>query len=179
MRLFIAVDVSDDVKDEIAMIQETIGSRDAKVSWVSKRNLHLTLKFLGEITESKAGELKKVLKNIKFKGFSLELGKFGCFPSQEEPRVLWIGVQPDDELRKLANLIDAETLNFSKSDMEFKSHLTFGRVKLVKFKKEFLDKLKAIKVSKIKFKVDSFTLYKSTLTKQGSIYEIVEKYKLE
>lgn len=178
MRLFIAIDLPDEVKEELVFVQKGIGSSDAKVSYVAKKNLHLTLKFLGEISEEKLEKLKKVLNEIKQKSFSVHLDKFGCFDSFEKPKVLWVGLKPDDELRKLANKIDSETLSFSKSDLLFKAHLTIGRVKLVKFKKDFVKKLENVKVKNIDFDVESFTLYVSRLTKQGAVYSVVERFDL-
>ncbi len=179
MRLFIAIDLPEEAKKELVSIQEKIGSADAKISWVAKKNLHLTLKFLGEVSDENAANIKRVLKGIAVGSFELELNRFGAFPSIDNPKVLWVGLEPEKDVIKLAQKIDAETLNFSEQNAEFKAHLTIGRVKLIKFKKEFVEKLKKVKVFGIYFKIDSFTLYKSTLTREGAIYEVVEKYKLE
>ncbi len=177
MRLFIAIDLPDNVKDYLYDLQRSLNKNNGKVSWVHKKNLHLTLKFLGEVDDSKLDELKELLRIIKFKEFSANLNGFGAFPSLESPNVLWVGLKPEEEVIKLARFVDEETLLFSKSDVQFKTHLTIGRVKLIKFKKEFLTDLKKINVEKIKFKINSFTLYKSTLNNQSAVYGKVEEYK--
>ena len=63
-------------------------------------------------------------------------------------------------------------------EKRFLGHITLGRVKFVKDKKQFIEKLKSIKIEEKELKVDSFKLYKSTLTSQGPIYEVIEEYKL-
>lgn len=179
MRLFIAIDLPLDVKDYLYNLQKSFDKNLAKITWVSKKNLHLTLKFLGEIDASKLDEIKKILRNIKFSSFEVSLNNFTCFPDFSFPRVLWVALKPEDNIFKLAQLIDEETLLISKSDVQFKAHLTIGRVKTIKFKERFTEQLKKIKIEKIKFRIDSFTLYKSTLSAQGPSYDVVEKYKLD
>jgi RNA 2',3'-cyclic 3'-phosphodiesterase len=177
MRLFIAIDLPDNAKDYLYGLQRAFNKDNSKVTWVHKKNLHLTLKFLGEVDASRLDELEELLRKIKFKEFSAALDGFGAFPSLESPNVLWVGLKPEHEIIKLARFVDEETLLFSKSDVQFKTHLTIGRVKMIKFKKEFAEQLKKIKIEKIKFKINSFTLYKSTLTNQGAVYEKLEEYK--
>lgn len=178
MRLFIAIDLPMDVKDYLYNLQKSFDRDSAKITWVSKKNLHLTLKFLGEIDASKLDEIKKILKNIKFNSFEVTLNNFTCFPDFSFPRVLWVALKPEDNIFKLAQLIDEETLLISKSDVQFKAHLTIGRVKTIKFKERFTEQLKKIKIERMNVKIDSFTLYKSTLSSQGPSYEVVERYKL-
>lgn len=179
MRLFLAIDLPENVKAELISVQKEIGSSDAKVAWESKKKLHLTLKFLGEISEEKIFKLIEKLREIKYSGFSLELDKFGVFDSYEKIRVLFVDTKPLEELRKFGQIVDAETLDFYSRNYEFSPHITLGRVRAIKFKDVFINKLKKIKISKgLKFNVDSFTLYKSILSNEGSSYEIVEKFKL-
>lgn len=179
MRLFVAIDLPEDVKEYLISMQKEIGSSDAKIAWDSKRKLHLTLKFLGNISEEKVPHLIERLKTIKSEGFELELDKFGVFDSYENIRVLFVDVKPLENLRKFGQFVDAETIDFYSRNYEFSPHITLGRVKSIKFKKEFVEKLKKIKISKgLKFNVDSFTLYKSVLSNAGSSYEVVERFKL-
>lgn len=177
MRLFIAIDLTDRVKDYLYDLQKGFNKDNAKITWVHKKNLHLTLKFLGEVSEERLGELKGLLSGIRFNAFNVFLNGFGAFPSLDDPRVLWVGLKPEGELIKIARLVDEETLLFSKSDVQFKTHLTIGRVKFIKFKREFLESLKKVKVENLNFKINSFGLYKSTLTSQGPVYERLEEYK--
>jgi 2'-5' RNA ligase len=177
MRLFIAIDLPDEVRDYLYDFQKVVGRDDAKINWVAKKNLHLTVKFLGEIDESRLEEVKNSLRAIKFKSFEVTLCKFGAFPDFKFPNVLWVGLKPEQDIVKLAQLVDSETLLFSSADTKFKAHLTIGRVKSIKFKDKFTKKLESISVKEIPFKIDKFSLYKSTLTSQGPQYQVVESYK--
>jgi 2'-5' RNA ligase len=94
------------------------------------------------------------------------------FPSDDYIRVIWVGLKDDDSMQNLAQDI-REALPEFKDDYPFKAHLTIGRVRFVKDKKELVEELKKIKVKSEKFKVENFKLYKSTLTPEGPVYEEV------
>lgn len=177
MRLFVAVDLPEGVKDYLYELQSLIkDSKLAKVKWVSKKNLHLTMKFLGEIPENKLSELRDNLRNIKFKKFNLKLSKIGFYPNENKINVIWVGVEPENEVVKLQMLVDQETMSLGK----FKSgaHITLGRVKHLKDIKLFKNRLNKIKITEISFEVGSFALFKSALSKDGPSYAVLEMYEL-
>ncbi len=136
-------------------------------------NLHLTLKFFGEIYDNRINEIKEKLKNFKFEKIKCHLEKIGFFPSDSYVRVIWISLEPQEKIRELAKQIN-ESLD--SKNMKFESHITLARVKKIKNKKEFLERLKKVKIEQIEMIIDSFSLKKSTLTKEGPVYETIKKF---
>ncbi len=175
MRLFIAIPLESAIKDHLIELQEHIGSSDAKIAWVSKKNLHITLKFLGEVKDAK--KIQEALKKVKAKKITAQLTNFGTFPKQE-PRVLYIAVEPEEKLRKLAQAVDAETIQIQE-DKPFVAHITMGRIKQIKFPKDFKSKQETLQVRSLQFVIDKFQLVTSKVTSAGSEYKVVEEYHLE
>ncbi len=179
MRIFIEIDLPNEIKDYLFNIQKQISNKSAKITWVAKKYLHLNLKFIGEISEDKFNILKEKLKEIDFNKFKVNLDKIGFFPEEDNIRIIWIGLKPEQNIIKLQQKIDESLLSLFHQDQRFKSHLTLGRVKFVKNKKDFIEKFKKIQVNNLEFEINEFKLMKSTLTKDGPIYEVLEVYKLE
>jgi len=170
MRIFISIDMPEEVKREIKKIQDKLPEFFGKKTEIE--NLHLTLKFLGEVDKEKLEEIRKRLKEIEFKEFEAEIDCIGVF-SEKFVRIIWLHITNCKELQKQ---IDEELKDLYQPEERFMSHLTIARVKGLKDKKEFLAKLKDVKIPKIKFNVKDFRLKKSVLTKQGPVYEDIEKY---
>ena len=176
MRLFIAIEIPEDVKEHLVKIQENIDTAKNKIRLVNKGNMHLTLKFLGEAQPDKAEILNKNLKEIAFKPFSVNLDAIGIFPSEDYIRVVWVGLKPEDQVLELQKNIDENLKKLFRKEKGFKPHLTIARVKYIEDKKQFIDKLKQIKVDNKKIEVDNFKLVKSTLTPKGPVYEYLEVF---
>ncbi|MFH1210071.1 MAG: RNA 2',3'-cyclic phosphodiesterase [archaeon] len=178
MRCFIAFELPKEIKDYLFEIENKIRDNNSKIHFVAKKNLHLTLKFLGDVDEDLLKDVKERLKNIKFKSFKIKLGKIGVFPNESYIRVVWVGLNPKEKVIELQQLIDSELLDLSEKDQEFSAHLTLGRVKFIKDKKKFLEKLK-IEIEEKEFLVEEFKLMKSELSKDGPTYSEIEKYMLK
>ncbi|MBI2550531.1 RNA 2',3'-cyclic phosphodiesterase [Candidatus Woesearchaeota archaeon] len=174
MRTFITIDLPTEVKEALVDAQKQLSSATAKMSLV--KDFHLTLKFLGEITPAKAEVVKRCLGNARFKSFSAAVAGIGVFPSENYIRVVWVGVEPEDEIIRLQKLIDDALEKEFPKDKKFKPHLTLARVKFVSDKSAFLQHLQLVKVKSIKFTVDSFKLKKSTLSREGAVYEDLAVY---
>jgi 2'-5' RNA ligase len=174
MRLFVAYDLPDNVRKKLVEFQKQIGESEARIKWVEEKNIHLTLKFLGEVEEGKTKEIIKALESVKFKPFLTSISELGVFPSEKFIRVIWVGLKPFEPIEDLHERIENSlvTLGFLR-DKRFQAHVTLGRVKFIRDKVSFLSKIKILKVSDISehFALDNFKLKKSVLTPKGPIYE--------
>ncbi len=171
MRVFFAVDLPDTVKDYLYNLHKLVDHKLAHVSWVQKKNLHVTLKFLGEVDRYTLGKLKERVATIKFKPFKMKLTKVGYFPSASSIRVVWVGMEPAELLIDLHQKVDLELIGLFPQEQQFSAHLTLGRVKSIEKKKEFKEKLDSLKIEPLEFEVKNFKMMKSDLQKEGPIYE--------
>ncbi|MBU0930206.1 MAG: RNA 2',3'-cyclic phosphodiesterase [Nanoarchaeota archaeon] len=178
MRLFIAAPLPDEIKDYLFELEKEISKLPAKFKLVSKKNLHLTLKFIPEADEKQIEEIRSRLKTIKFNSFKISLTEKGLFPIEGKAKVIWIGLESDNRLIELQQRIDEKLLDIFSDNQEFKSHITLGRIKYIKNQEKFDEELNKIKISKLKSEIKEFGLFNSTLTKDGPIYNLIERYKL-
>lgn len=174
MRTFIAVDLPQEAKDELAAIREQLSAAAAKMSLA--HDFHLTLKFLGEITPAKVDAVKSCLSRVSFKRFTASFSGIGVFPSESYVRVVWAGIGPEDDFIRLQQQIDKALDKEFPKEKGFKPHITLARVKLVSDKQQFQQQLQQIKIKNVKFAVDSFKLKKSTLSNKGVVYEELAVY---
>jgi len=176
MRLFIAVDLNSQNRDALAELQTRLKKADTDVKWIEPKNIHLTLKFLGEVTEE---NIPKIISAIKesiqgIQPFSLEIINLGVFPSLEYPRVIWAGIEKGKEdLKKLAERVEEAMLKlkFPKEKRGFSEHLTLGRVRSNKNKNNLIQQLSQASFPALRQDIVSVILYQSNLTSQGPIYE--------
>lgn len=168
MRLFIALDFNE-FKDYFINIQDQIDKELAKVNFTS--SFHLTLKFLGGVTEDKAPIIKENIKKIKFEPFSIYLDKIGFFPTENYIRVVWLGLKPLDKINELQQKIDNSLISIFPKDKKFHPHITLCRIKFIKDKPKFIENLKNIEIEEKKIDINKFKLIKSTLTPKGPVYE--------
>ena len=172
MRLFIAIDLPEDIKVELRNLQKEFKGQ-GKFYFV--KDFHLTLKFLGEVEENKVEEIKDRLKDIKVGKFDLMLQDLGSFPNEDYVKVLWVGC-PNKEIIELHEKIDECLKGLFKKEYRFSGHITLARVKFVKDKEGFVKCLKEIKVEEKTIEVKDFRLVKSTLTSEGPVYEDLGVY---
>ena len=169
MRTFIAIELPEELSAKLKSIQEQLVTDSAKLTLT--RAFHLTLKFLGEIDDSRADDLKNMLAKIKFKPFEARLTKLGFFPDENYIRVIHIGLEPEKQIKALQKNIESSLPKFKK-DNRFHPHITLARVKFVKDKEQFKTTISKIKLPEFpEFKVENFKLIKSTLTPEGPVYE--------
>lgn len=184
MRTFIAFEIANDIKEAAETLINKLAPVQSAVKWVERKNMHLTLKFLGEVAEKKVPEIKARLKKSleTVEAFTVSFQGLMAFPSLKCPRVFCIKTnQGREKLERLKEIIECamEDLGFARENREYKPHLTIGRVKSHKG----VNKLKEIfgdyeKTNFGQMKVDRVLLMKSTLTRTGPIYEVLEGYSL-
>ena len=178
MRTFLAVEIPRRIKEGISDFIEEERKKDLPIKWVEFRNLHITLKFLGEISEDKKKVITPVIKEVteNFQRFQINLEGIGCFPAPKNPRVLWIGVKKgSDRLNDIANGLEEKLAQLGiKKEKRFHAHLTIGRIK--KFCQ--IDEILVKDIKTELFVVNMISFFKSTLTPKGQIYEMIETFKL-
>ena len=173
MRLFTAIDFNE-LRENLQKLQD-IDKALAKIK--KAETFHLTLKFLGKVSEEKAEEVKEKLGQVKLSPFKLTLDKIGAFPSENYIRVIWVGVKPKEEVTKLQENIENALKEFNfKKDFKFHPHITLARVKSVNDREKLIKTLKEIKVEEKTIEVKDFRLVESTLTQKGPVYEDLETY---
>ena len=173
MRLFIAIDLPQNLREELSHLTTKLKKCDADAKWVEPQNLHLSFKFLGETNEDKIKSIEKILNAVakKHKTLELNLEKFGFFPNEQSPRVFFIATDKEEELKKIySSLEDAlQNIGFEKEE-RFKSHITLARFRSLKNIEVLKKQVKSLTI-KGAFTAREITLFKSTLKPQGPVYE--------
>jgi 2'-5' RNA ligase len=172
MRLFIAVEAPENEK--IERFQHSLERTGARLRFVSPKNLHLTIKFIGE-TSINPDRIWECMNEacLGLKSFESSLQGCGVFPNPSRPRVVWIGMTGVEQLREIAIGIEKklEKLGIQKEDRGFKAHLTIARIKSPEKKEELLAELKKWNSTHFaNFKINSVSLYKSELQREGPKY---------
>ncbi len=186
IRTFIAFCLPVDIQNYLGSLISEFKKTAADVKWVRPENIHLTLKFLGEQDNKRIKAIKQIIDEtaVNYMAFSLELAGVGGFPTLEAPRVIWMGIaMGDKETRAIAEELDEKIsrLGIPKESRPFSSHITIGRVRSPLNRQTLVSAIKncAIEEKKLKFAVERITLYKSTLTSQGPIYEVIHEASLK
>ena len=180
IRAFIAIELPDSIKSSLSLLQDDL-RRDtpAPVKWVAPNSIHLTLKFLGNITQENIPEISEAIDRTtrKTAPFSLELSQLGAFPNTHSPRVVWIGLKGDiDILSILQKNIESSLIpyGFPPEGKGFSPHLTLGRDRqklLPEYRRHLGELIASTEISSTTtFRVDSVNLMRSTLTPSGAIY---------
>jgi len=129
MRLFIALDIDDAVRERIARFQDGVEGFAPDARWVKPESLHVTLKFIGEQPESVAEQIKLALRTISATAAEIQFRGYGFFPTAKSGRVFWVGMEAGPQLAALAAAIDDKmaSLNLPKEVRAFSPHLTLAR----------------------------------------------------
>ena len=185
MRTFIAIDFEKEIKDNISSLIQKWDTGEKNIRWVKTQGMHLTLKFLGEISEDKITNIKSVLANIAqdYPSFRLILKGTGRFPrGARHPRVIWIGIEMNEILEKVHTRLENELqkIDFPKENRKFHPHLTLGRVKSSHNLGPILEKLDQNKETDFgNMTVKKITLFKSTLKPGGAEYTNLSEFYLK
>ena len=180
IRAFVAIELPNDVKRGIGRVIDGLKEKSrAPVKWVSANGIHLTLKFLGEIPTPRVEEVKGALATacIGTPPVRLHIGSLGCFPSTEQPRVVWVGLGGDLEvLSRLAARIDIALaeLGYARESRPFVPHLTIARVRPEasrQARSELGTALVAARLPEaLRFDAGAVSLMRSQLQPQGALY---------
>jgi len=180
IRAFVAIDLPAGIQDGIDIIAQQFKDKvkPGTVRWVPGRNIHLTLKFLGEVSSTNLEVVKNLLQIQASRQtcFDITIASLGAFPTIRRPRVVWIGVQAPQNLVALQHGIEAETLRlgYAAEERPFSAHLTMGRVSHNAQPSEITrlgELLDAATVGTLgTIRVDTVRLFRSDLKPGGAIY---------
>ena len=184
IRSFLAIELPKPILRKIEEVQGDLRSTRADVRWVNPEKIHLTLKFFGNIEESK---IEPIFKSIEEPirntlPFSLEVRGVGAFPHLRNPRVIWMGLVDGREvLVSFQKQIETqlEKIGFQPEDRPFHPHLTLGRMKSSRGKEELVGRMERHKEEEFgDFQVERVILFKSDLKPSGPIYTLLKEIKL-
>jgi len=182
-RVFVGIDLSRKFSQLIPMLKTTVGEQDGDIKWISGKNLHLTLSFLGNIDDSKIDSLISDLQEVKkLPKFTLSVNGTGTFPNSETPKVFWLGIEEGyDELSDTQSIIDELSFGYKETQREekFVPHITIGRINPVKKSTKFnvTTFLNAV-YSPIEIPINIVNLYESRLMPDGPRYKILAEFPL-
>lgn len=179
-RLFIGIPVSEDIKEKIRPLISKLKETKADLKFVSLENLHFTLKFLGDVDESRIEEIKEKLSSIDVEKFKILIKKVGVFPALERIKVIWVGAE-SQKMVSLMKKVDHQLNSIKKNDYpEEIPHLTIARVKSGRNKEKLQTLLKEVENNEFgEMLIDKFVLYESQLTPKGPVYSVVREFGLK
>jgi 2'-5' RNA ligase len=185
IRVFIAVPVTDLAADLVGKIEDELRGAGADVKWVAPRNIHITLKFLGNVGPEELADLRAALAASLGGGeaFDMTLCGMGTFPpGRKSVRVVWVGITGGTErlAEAAAKAEDAcVKLGFPKEARPFSPHLTIGRVRSESGRAtELADRVAKLTFNSLKVKIDRVNLMRSELSPKGPTYTVLESFAL-
>jgi len=181
IRIFIAIELPQDIKENLQSLQEELKKANADVKWVKPENIHLTLKFLGYVPASQIPEIIQELKSglDGFGTFSVEIAKLGSFPEKGKPRVIWTGVNSGSEnIVRLQNKVEdfLKKFNFPIEERKYTPHLTIGRVRglqNIKLLQDLIGTRNNVQFGNMN--VENVSIIRSDLKPEGPVYTTLGK----
>lgn len=185
MRTFIAIDLTAEIKNELARAVRLLKPVAPGIKWVVPENYHLTLKFLGEVSESRLEMLRTTLEEVtgRHRSFPLTVKGAGSFPpGQSRMRVIWVGIEAGPELLALQSDLE-DTLNqqgFEREERPFSPHLTVGRAREPQSQDRLKAELKKLDAKEFGImEVKEISLFESRLHPEGPEYKIISRHHLK
>jgi len=184
IRSFLAIELPKSILRKIEEVQGDLRLTHADVRWVNYEKIHLTLKFFGNIEESRIDPIfKSIEEPIRSTlPFSLKVRGVGAFPNLKNPRVIWMGlVEGREVLISFQKQIEIqlEKIGFQPEDRPFHPHLTLGRMKSSRGKEELVRRMEKHKEEEFgDFQVERMVLFKSDLKPSGPVYTLLKEMKL-
>ena len=182
-RLFAAIKIIPDdnfIKIYYRLLKQFEGER---IKWVEPHNMHITLKFFGETDEDRINDIFTAIKKVSddYYQFQFKLKGIGIFGSAYNPRLIWFGIENNDQLKLIGNDLfnQLSTIGFVNDRQNFVPHLTIGRIRELEHKRSFqskIDQFKGLSIQNVH--VNKIYLYESSLTSTGPIYKEIDHFLL-
>lgn len=185
-RMFCAFELSEvlrsGIHDHGRRVREAVP--EAAASWSRPENIHLTMKFFGNVDQAKVPAISAAATNVvqEFSPVQIEVGKTGVFPRPSRPQVLWIGIDdPSDNLAKLHKQLEDEFARegFAKEDRAFRPHLTIARIRRPHDAARLAQTHLETNFNTVKLTLDELVLFRSELSSKGSRYTSISRHRLE
>ena len=180
IRAFIAIDLSAEIQQRLDEVTHNYKNQLANIPirWVPAVNIHLTLKFLGDVSLSNLNMLMDMIQAevSSHHQFDISVGGSGAFPNNRQPRIIWVGVEAPAELAAIQNGIEGTTgrLGYTREERAFSPHLTLGRVSRNATSQDVKLISKTLDTARIGFLgatcVEKVHLYRSDLQPTGAVY---------
>ena len=176
MRLFVAIDLPEAVKERLTMI--SCGLPGAR--WLKAEQLHLTMRFIGEVDGDRFLDIRDELAEVSCESFPMQLQGVGFFPPRKKPRVVWVGLEKNEQLVRLRNRIESVLVRtgLEPEGRKFAPHITLARLNKTPASKvgRFLEH-HSLFISPL-FQVNEFRLYSSVLNAGGATHYVEQEYLL-
>ena len=178
-----AIELPGELKQDVDKLIVSLKPFGPEVRWVRAANLHLTLRFLGDIEQNDVPVLEDHIKQniVGLQPFPIKLAGLGCFPNMRRPRVVWIGVDGTmNSLQTLAECVEKSCMEvgYGKGDKQFSAHLTIGRIKEPRGLEPLIKCLETTEFISSDFIVEQVIIFKSDLSPRGPTYTPLKKIKL-
>jgi 2'-5' RNA ligase len=181
MRVFIAVELPETIRRKLGDVERELRPWASSARWVASDSIHLTLKFIGEITEARLHEVDDGLAGLTWRPFPVVVRGVGFFPGARSPRVLWAGLTAST-MENLAQEIDArmERFGYEKEKRAFRAHITLARAKNNRLDSSLVQAARKFEDAEFgNFTVDRCSLFQSTLKPSGAVYTKLKEYVLD
>ena len=180
MRLFVALEIPSTVRDNLAALIKSLRAVSPQTRWVRPENLHVTLKFIGEVPEAKLAGIREGLASVRSEEpVALDFRGLGFFPNEKHPRVFWAGIETSPNLKTLAADIDGTTekLGIAREQRPFSPHLTIARFEPPRLPEKLraaIQENAALDFGSLR--TSQFHLIESKLKPSGAEYTTVESF---
>ena len=175
MRLFTAIGLDSAVTDRLLALKPAAAAGWRKTRWVNREQLHITLRFIGEVRPDAGAHIRSKLRKVEFSPFRLQISGLGTFGRHRSPHVVWAGIDACPEIIKLFKEI-SYAIDNKNNNQNFTPHITLARFRGSRPIEldEFISSHQGFSIPA--FQVDCFTLYLSTLKPAGAVHEALEHY---
>jgi 2'-5' RNA ligase len=180
MRLFVALEIPSAVRENLAELLKSLRAASPQTRWVRPENLHVTLKFIGEVPEARLAAIRSALAGAhSAQPVVLDFRGLGFFPNEKHPRVLWAGIETSENLKTLAADIEkaTETLGIPQEQRPFSPHLTLARFELPRLPEQLRAGIQENAGRDFgSLRTNQFHLIESKLKPSGAEYTTLESF---